>query len=524
MKALKLIVILLALPFGLLAQESDFEKQFNAFKQQTQQQFDDFKNKNDKVFADFLKQNWESVNTLMSKMPSDKPKPKEIPVAPESSETPVRELPVKKLDRKTDEQIIDEVLKEHTISLLVKPELEQVETKHAAASFSLPMDDFQEQLEEPIKEKLLNYYSYTGQYESFDFYGHQCNLYLKAGALPSLKAKSQKGLTDYWTQVSNDELALAVADQLTVYGNLLELNDWAFLYLVRKASEEIFVEETDRLAFLWFVMIRTGYKVRLGFNEDHLYLLLPTSHALYSTMYFKMGDQKYYVFSFDENQPAPSRLSTYKQDHPDNTRQIQLNFTKAFKQKQVAAYRKLEFQYGGEDYQFDIAYHAGLVEFFNDLPMTEFNVFFSCPLSQTSYQSLIYQIKPLIADKSETEAVNFLLRFVQTAFEYKTDQEQFGYENYLFPEETLHFPYSDCEDRSVLFTRLVTDLLELEVIGLNYPGHVATAVKFKGDVEGDYLKYNDQKYVICDPTFTNAPLGKAMPRYKRIQAEVIDYY
>ena len=47
-------------------------------------------------------------------------------------------------------------------------------------------------------------------------------------------------------------------------------------------------------------------------------------------------------------------------------------------------------------------------------------------------------------------SVNRLLRFVQTAFEYKTDEDQFNTENYLFPLETLHYPYSDCEDRSAL--------------------------------------------------------------------------
>jgi len=35
-------------------------------------------------------------------------------------------------------------------------------------------------------------------------------------------------------------------------------------------------------------------------------------------------------------------------------------------------------------------------------------------------------LKPNLQGMSELEAVNFLLRFVQTAFDYKTDDQQFG--------------------------------------------------------------------------------------------------
>ena len=45
-------------------------------------------------------------------------------------------------------------------------------------------------------------------------------------------------------------------------------------------------------------------------------------------------------------------------------------------------------------------------------------------------------------------------------------------------DEPLFYPYSDCEDHSVLFAYLVRELPGLEVIGLDYPGHVATAVRF----------------------------------------------
>ena len=114
------------------------------------------------------------------------------------------------------------------------------------------------------------------------------------------------------------------------------------------------------------------------------------------------------------------------------------------------------------------------------------------------------------------------MNFVQTAFQYQTDQEQFGYERPLFGDETFYYPYSDCEDRSILFSILVRELLGLDIVLLHYPHHLATAVNF-GDEEvyGSYFSINGQKYVISDPTYINAPVGECMPQFQNSSAEIV---
>ncbi|MFQ6042627.1 MAG: hypothetical protein ACE5PV_17360, partial [Candidatus Poribacteria bacterium] len=99
--------------------------------------------------------------------------------------------------------------------------------------------------------------------------------------------------------------------------------------------------------------------------------------------------------------------------------------------------------------------------------------------------------------------------------------EQFGGEKVLFPEESLFYDYSDCEDRSVLFAYLVRKLVGLEVIGLDFPGHIATGVKFNTDVTGDYVMYQNRRYIICDPTYINADAGVCMPKFRNTTLSVI---
>jgi hypothetical protein len=134
---------------------------------------------------------------------------------------------------------------------------------------------------------------------------------------------------------------------------------------------------------------------------------------------------------------------------------------------------------------------------------------------------VLKQLKQILEGRSQAEAANILLRFVQTGFQYKTDAQQFGREKAFFPEETLYYPYCDCEDRSVLFSYLVRKLLKLEVLGLDYPGHVATAVRFQEEIPGDAISYDGKRYVICDPTYINADLGMAMPEFKDKKPQII---
>ena len=130
-------------------------------------------------------------------------------------------------------------------------------------------------------------------------------------------------------------------------------------------------------------------------------------------------------------------------------------------------------------------------------------------------------LKKEFSGRSESEIANRILNLVQTAFKYATDEEQFGYERPLFGDETIFYPSSDCEDRAILFSVLVHELMGLDVVLLHYPGHLATAVRFKSDVKGDYLTVDGTKYVVCDPTYINARVGEAMPQFKEEKCTVV---
>jgi hypothetical protein len=122
---------------------------------------------------------------------------------------------------------------------------------------------------------------------------------------------------------------------------------------------------------------------------------------------------------------------------------------------------------------------------------------------------------------SEKEAVERLLNWVQTAFVYEYDDKVWGHDRAFFAEESLYYPYCDCEDRSILLSRIVRDLLGLKVVLVYYPGHLATAIHFANDVKGDYLVLNGVRYTVCDPTYIGATIGMTMPGMDNNKATVI---
>ena len=167
--------------------------------------------------------------------------------------------------------------------------------------------------------------------------------------------------------------------------------------------------------------------------------------------------------------------------------------------------------------------NRNLIDFFNDCPLSaQWNYYSKASMSDVLKESLYPGLRKAIEGKSELEAVDILLNFVQTGLSYATDGEQFGYERPLYPDETIFYPYCDCEDRSILFSCLVRELVGLDVVLLNYPGHLATAVHFNENVTGDYLTIDGRTYLICDPTFINgAPVGRCAKEFKAEKPKVV---
>lgn len=332
-----------------------------------------------------------------------------------------------------------------------------------------------------------------------------------------LHSTKEMDVADAWKTLSEAKFATIVAACLKVR-DTYQLPDWGYLHFLKTIANAFLPEMKNEAQLLvMFILSQSGYQVRIARCNEQLYLLVPSSGEIYEYTYLILGGRKYYVI---DKSVGRGSFYVYERDFPREQPFVwQMKELPRLSAEDATRTLKAQ-QYPEVQVTVDIS--KGLMEFMKDYPRcNDWNAYALASLSEQAKASLYSALRQVIKGKNKVEAVNILLNFMQTAFDYKTDEQQFGKERPLFGDETLYYPFCDCEDRSILFSILVRELLELDVILLNYPEHLATAVRFDNDVQGDYVMLESKRYVVCDPTYIGSHVGEAMPCYKNTKATII---
>jgi hypothetical protein len=483
---------------------SEYEKWM---KQQTQS-YQEYRDKRDKEFSGFLKKHWKEMHTFQGIVRDKAPKPVSMPVAP-VFKPKVKPQPLVVIKPKPDKKPLKIVEKKPpVISAPVIPVIKVPVIKPAPKPVIV----------KPVPTVQLP----KGKTLKVEFYGQKLNFTYDPKLNTRLASKiNGKTISSYWSSLSKASYE-PLLKQISSQRAPLNLNDWGYALLVNEIARGISPNRKNEQAmFTWFVLIKAGYQARIAYDANKVYLLLPSKQPLYAAPYFTFDKVRYYALGLDGKKQKLGRVFTYDGEYPGATKRINMKLDSAINTARKEHVKFLTFKFKGKKYRIRVGYDQYTVNFLKTYPQMDIGMYFSSKVNQTTANPLLKQLKPLVEGKSEQEAVNLLLRFVQTSLQYKTDEGQFGTENYLFPEETLHYPYSDCEDRSVFFAWLVHNLLNLDVVGLDYPGHISAAVKFNEKINGDSIRFNGESYVITDPTYINANAGMTMPEFKNKKPGVI---
>ena len=126
-----------------------------------------------------------------------------------------------------------------------------------------------------------------------------------------------------------------------------------------------------------------------------------------------------------------------------------------------------------------VSVNKNLIDFYNDYPeatlndspYTKWAIYANTPASDEVVRDLYPAIRKAIEKKSQRDAANMILHLAET-FPYGYDDKIWGRDRAFFLEETWHYPYSDCEDHAIHFSRMIRDIMDLDVVLVYYPGHL----------------------------------------------------
>lgn len=353
---------------------------------------------------------------------------------------------------------------------------------------------------------------------SFTCYGTPCEVQLDNSLKFKLKDISENTIADAWLQLSSEYSDLLLYDCLKLRDKLA-LGDWSYYCLLRDLSVQFLGKNTNEATLMQiYLLAQSGYKVRIGHKKGRLVLLMPFDGTVYEQSCLKFQGERYYVVGDNES----GSTSMFNRKFSDNERVMSLRMASppkfAFKPSTSRTYEAQRYP----EISVTLSTNKNLIDFYNGYPFCDWTYYAWAGLSDEVKAKLYPVLRKGIEGKSQIEAANRIINFVQTetAFVYKTDGEQFGYERPLFGDETFFYPYSDCEDRAILFSTLVREILGLDVVLLLYPGHLATAVHYTEPLSGYHFEFEGKTYYVSDPTYIGANVGMCMPQYVNTSPEV----
>jgi len=297
-----------------------------------------------------------------------------------------------------------------------------------------------------------------------------------------------------------------VVNALLAFKEKNKLDDWLYYQLIRKAAQQISPKNINYnryTLYKWFLLNKSGYDASLAIRDSELLFYAQSDDNIYDIPYY-IKDGKQFVClnlhdygKLDFASVEPNEVAV-KIPEGRNKFTYRITSMPAFSDDDYAE-KDIQFDYKNKAYLFKVKVNSQIQTIFANYPVVDYEAYFNIPLSKETYNSLIPELREQVKGMNQKNGVDYLMRFTRNAFAYENDQQNFGKEKRLSPEQTLLNKYSDCDDRAALFFCLVKEIYNLPMIVLAYPTHVTIAVNFDKSV-GKPILYKNKQYFVCEPT------------------------
>lgn len=363
----------------------------------------------------------------------------------------------------------------------------------------------------------------------FRFYGTEIAVQAPANLKNSLQKTNFADISSAFAstmKVLDKDAFDVMYASLMAEANAHKYHDWAFLRLTDLFAKAYIPGNTNlQKIFQSLILVAAGYDIRMASSREtnRVYMLAGFREHIIGQGRWDMDGTSYYPL-----EDTPSTLQIMQKSFP-KTRPMtaqpsghEIFTSRPGKPHEVIVCLHKPHCPGNKCQtpaaKLSLVGNLNRMDFYTDCPQfilpdnewAYWNTYAGAELSDAIKGQLYPDLRKLLAGKTKVEQVNILMNFVE-AFPYELDTKVWGRDRAFFAEETLHYPFRDCEDGAILFTRIVRDLIRLPTALVYYPGHLAAAVAFDSDVRGAYIDMGGKRYTVCDPTYYYVPAGVQMP-------------
>jgi hypothetical protein len=228
---------------------SENTQEFRLFIDSTNAVYIQLIEKAENEFMDLLRQSFADYKLIPSDRINEEPKPFKIPVKKDTTPA-ICKLPIKEI-------------------LLQNPGLQDqviivpsIEKNDDTATVSMALSFLGHNLIFPVDSVILQ--------------------------MKSLNEINFGQISDYYA-ILNKTKYNHLIQQLIVYKDKLNLNDWGYFLMVEEMTKSILGDANTQKLVAWHLLLKTGYRVKLGMAENKLYILFASRQKVYEMPYLVIG-------------------------------------------------------------------------------------------------------------------------------------------------------------------------------------------------------------------------------------------
>lgn len=350
--------------------------------------------------------------------------------------------------------------------------------------------------------------------KSFTFYEEAVNIKIDAKTYSRLASISEKEIAEGWKRLAATDFYATLKDCYDIKSRL-RLNDWGVFLFFAQLSDKIYSSalSNERTLFTAFMLTHAGYDIKLARSgnisdtNSRLIMLLPFHSEVYQKQRTKIDGKYYYIESL-ANDVKIKNLDIYKVKKVFSYRKnfelaiaaVNLSLPTPPVLGQRLIRKEIKTPSSAKE---KVGWRKGLTDFYNAYPETELAIYLNTPMSKELKTSLEPIVASLIDKDDKVKSVQNILTWFYHSFPYKLDKKQ----QTLFPEQTVLYPYSDCEDRSILFAHIVREFIGLDAVLFQFEEHIATGIAFDKPIDGFSYIHKKRKYTACDPSSRYCRIG-----------------